>query len=296
MRDRLRARLGRVGVWSAFPQNGAAAAVRELSAEIEELGYGAIWYPEAVGKESLSVGALLLAWTTRLGVATGILNIWGRDPTATANGARTLEDAYPGRFALGLGISHAHVAQARGHEYRRPVETMRAYLDGIDAAPYLGPEPEETPPRLLAALAPRMLALAAERSAGSITYFVPPEHTVAARRSLGPDGFLAVEQAVVREEDAARARELARPYVAFYSGADNYRRNLLRLGWTEAEIVNGGDELIDALVAHGSDEAIASRVRAQFDAGADHVCIQALPSTDPQLEQLRQLAPVLRDL
>ncbi len=296
MRDALRARLGRVGVWSWFPQNAAAGAVREFAAEIEALGYGSIWYPEALGKESLSVGALLLAWTDRLGVASGILNIWGRDPMATANGARTLEDAYPGRFVLGLGISHAHVAQARGHEYARPVETMSAYLDGIDAAPYNGHEAAETAPRLLAALAPRMLALAAERSAGSITYFVPPEHTAVARQSLGPGCFLAVEQAVVCDEDVARARETARTYVAFYTGADNYRRNLLRLGWTDAEIEQGGDELIDALVAHGSDEAIASRVQAHFDAGADHVCIQALPSTDPQLEQLRRLAPVLRDL
>jgi probable F420-dependent oxidoreductase len=295
-RDGAQARLGRVGVWSSFPQVGPAAAVRELASEVEELGYGAIWYPEALGKESFGVGALLLAWTSRLGVASGILNIWGRDPVATANGARTLEDAYPGRFVLGLGISHAHVVQARGHEYRRPVETMSAYLDGMDAAPYLGHEPAEGTPRLLAALAPRMLTLAADRAAGSITYFVPPEHTVVARQALGSGGFLAVEQAVVLEEDPARAREIARPFYDFYAGADNYRRNLLRLGWTETEIDDGDDRLIDALVAHGSDEAIASRVRAQFDAGADHVCIQALPSTDPQLEQLRQLAPVLRDL
>jgi probable F420-dependent oxidoreductase len=296
MRNGVGARLGRVGVWSFFPQSGPAPDVREFAAEVEELGYGAIWYPEALGKESFAVGAFLLAWTTRIGVASGILNIWGRDPMATANGARTLEDAYPGRFVLGLGISHAHVVQARGHEYGRPVETMIAYLDGLDDAPYLGHTPVETPPRLLAALAPRMLGLAATRSAGSITYLVPPEHTVVARESLGHNGFLAVEQAVVLEDDPVRAREIARPFIAFYTGADNYRRNLLRLGWTETEIDNGDDRLLDALVVHGSDEAIAARVQEHFDAGADHVCIQALPNTDTQIAQLRRLAPALRGL
>jgi probable F420-dependent oxidoreductase len=293
------ARLGRVGAWSGFPQSGSATAVRELAAEVEELGYGAIWYSEALAKESLSVGALLLAWTSRLGVASGILNIWGRDPIATANGAKTLEDAYPGRFVLGLGISHAHLVQTRGHDYgNRPVETMRAYLDGIDNAPYLGHEPAETPPRLLAALAPRMLALAAERAGGTITYLVPPEHTAVARERLGPGPFLAVEQAVVLESNAERAREIARPFVAFYTAADNYRRNLLRLGWTQADLDGNTDQLVDSLVVHGDDAAIAARVREHFDAGADHVCIQALPNTntDPQLEQLRRLAPALKEV
>jgi len=145
MSNRLRARLGRVGVWSFYLSSGPAADARKLAAEVEELGYSAIWYPEALGKESLSLGALLLAWTSRLGVASGILNVWGRDAVATANGARTLEDAYPGRFVLGLGISHSHVVQIRGHEYGRPVETMRTYLDGIDTAPYIGHEPAELP-------------------------------------------------------------------------------------------------------------------------------------------------------
>jgi probable F420-dependent oxidoreductase len=296
VRDRLLARLGRVGVWSFYLSSGDAGATRELAAEVEELGYGAIWYPEALGKESLSLGALLLAWTQRVGVASGILNIWGRDATATGNGAKTLEDAYPGRFVLGLGISHQHVVEARGHEYGRPVETMRAYLDGIDAARYIGHEPAETPPRLLAALAPRMLELAAGRAGGSITYFVTPEHTAFARELLGPDAFLAVEQAVVLEEDNARAREIARPFVAFYTGADNYRRMLLRMGWTEAELDQGTDRLIDAIVVHGDETAIAARVRAHFAAGADHVAVQALPNDDPQRGQLRRLAPALVDL
>ena len=293
VKDQASARLGRVGVWSWFPSGASAEAARELAAEVEGAGYGALWYPEALGKEALTLGALMLGCTSRLGIATGILNIWGRDAVATANGAKTLEDAYPGRFVLGLGISHSHVVAARGHEYARPLETMRAYLDAIDAAPYMGHEPAETPPRLLAALAPRMLELAAERTAGSITYLVPPEHTAVARGRLGPDGFLAVEQAVVLEPDATKAREIARPFVSFYTGADNYRRNLLRLGWAEADIDQPADALIDALVAHGDETAVADRVRAHFAAGADHVAIQALPNDGPQLEQLRQLAPAV---
>jgi probable F420-dependent oxidoreductase len=291
--DRLRARLGRVGVWSGYLSSGEAGAARELAAEVEELGYGAIWYPEAFGKESLSLGALLLGWTQQIGVASGILNIWGRDATATANGAKTLEDAYPGRFVLGLGISHRHVVERRGHDYRRPVETMRAYLDGVDAALHMGHEPAEPPPRLLAALAPRMLELAAERAGGSITYFVTPEHTAFARERLGPDAFLAVEQTVVLDDDPARARETARPFVAFYTGAENYRRMLLRLGWTEEELDQGTDKLIDEIVVHGDETAVAARVRAHFEAGANHVAVQALPNDDPGRGQLQRLAPAL---
>jgi probable F420-dependent oxidoreductase len=289
-------RLGRIGAWSFFTANGPASAVRELAAEVEELGFGAIWYPEAFGKESLSLGALLLSWTKRIGVASGILNIWGRDATATASGARTLEDAHPGRFVLGLGVSHRHVVEMRGHEYRRPLETMREYLDGIDAATDLSLQPVESPPRLLAALAPRMLALAAERAGGSFTYLVPPEHTAAAREQLGSDAFLAVEQAIVLESDPAAAREISRPFVAFYTGAENYRNNLLRLGWTEDEIDSSSDKLVDALVVHGDEAAIATRVQAHFEAGADHVAVQVLPNTEPQVEALRRLAPALHAL
>ena len=273
--------------------NGPASGVRELVAEVETLGFDSIWYPEAFGKEALSLGALLLSWTERLGVATGILNIWGRDATATASGGRTLEDAHPGRFVLGLGVSHRHVVEMRGHEYRRPLETMRSYLDGLDAAPDLALQPVEAPPRLLAALAPRMLDLAAERAGGSLTYLVPPEHTAAARQQMGPGAFLAVEQAVVLATDATAAREIARPFVAFYTGAENYRNNLLRLGWPEDEIDSNADRLVDALVAHGDEAAIAARVQAHFDAGADHVAIQVLPGTDPQLLALRRLAPAV---
>jgi probable F420-dependent oxidoreductase len=296
MKERLHARLGRIGLWTFLFGSGPAAAARETAVEAEELGYEALWYPEALGREGIALGALLLGWTTRAGVASGILNIWGRDPVAAVNGARTLDEAYPGRFVLGLGVSHQHVVTARGHRYERPLSTMRAYLDGMDEAPYMGPDVDDTPPRLLAALAPRMLELAAERAAGSLTYFVPPEHTAVARESLGADRFLAVEQAVVLETDATRAREIARDFAARYLAAENYRRNLVRLGFSESELDDPSDRLIDAIVVHGDEVAIAGRVQEHFAAGADHVAIQPLPNTQPQLDVLRRLAPALTSL
>jgi probable F420-dependent oxidoreductase len=295
--EALRTRLGRVGVWTNVPAIAEPSVAHEVVAEIEELGYGALWYPEAVWKESFSVAALVLSWTSRLVVASGITNIYARDATSAASGSKTLADAYPGRFVLGLGCSHEPVVQMRGHVYGRPVPTMRVYLDAMDSAPYMAHEPAEPAPRVLAALGPKMLDLAAERTAGAHPYFVPVEHTAFARERLGPEPFLAVEQSVILDTDEVRAKEVARPFAAFYVGADNYRRNLLRLGWAEAELADGGsDRLIEAVVAYGDEAAIRDRVRAHLEAGADHVCIQALPNTDAQLGQLRALAPALLDL
>lgn len=298
------ARVGRIGVWSAVPVAAEASSVRELVQEVEQLGYGSIWYPEAIGKESLSVGTLLLSWTEKLGVGTSIMNIWARDPVAATSGAKTLEDAFPGRFVLGLGVSHSHVAQARGHEYGKPLATMRAYLDAMDTAPYQGPQPAEETPRVIAALAPKMLQLAAERTAGSIPYLVPPEHTAYARERMGAGAFLGVEQAVVLADDLEAARAQAREFVAFYLRAENYRNNLVRLGWSEADLDgDGSDKLVDALVAVGDESAIRERVQAHLDAGANHVCIQVLvaPQADGSdrttlLTQLRRLAEPLLEL
>ena len=289
--------LGRVGVWSWAPAGAPAAELPQWVAEIEELGYGALWYPEAVGKESLSTGALLLSWSKRLVVASGITNIWARDPMAAMNGARTIGDAFPGRFVLGLGVSHSHVVASRGHEYGRPVPTMRAYLDAMEAAVYRGHEPAEPVPIVLAALGPLMLDLARERTAGAHPYFVPVEHTALARERLGPDRKLYVEQAVILEPDDVRARELAREHTSFYLGAENYRNSMLRLGFEEADLDDGGsDRLLERIVAWGDEGAIRSRVKAHLDAGADHVCIQTLPLGDLGLDPLRRLAPALLDL
>ena len=272
--------------------------MRAALASIEELGYAAVWYPEVPwSRESLSQAALLLGWSERVIVASGIAGIFARDAVAMANGARGLVEAYPGRFLLGIGVSHAPLVAMRGGEYRRPLATMGAYLDAMDEAPYA--PADAAAPRVLAALAPQMLGLAGARAAGAHTYFVPPEHTALAREVLGPRPLLAVEQAVVLETDRARAYELARAHMHPYLDLPNYRNNLLRLGFAEEELSDGGsDRLVDAIVAWGDVAAIEERVRAHFAAGADHVAVQPLhaePGGFP-VETLAELAPALLEL
>jgi probable F420-dependent oxidoreductase len=194
---------------------------------------------------------------------------------AMANGARALGEAYPGRFVLGIGVSHAPSVATRGGSYGKPVETMRTYLDAMDAATYAAPLPAEPAPMVLAALGPRMLELAAERTDGAHTYFVPVEHTVLARRHLGPNAFLSVEQTAVIHSDPGTARDIARAFCARYLSLPNYRNGLLRVGWSERDLDSGGsDRLIDAIVVQGSVDAVVERVRAHLDAGADQVSIQ----------------------
>jgi probable F420-dependent oxidoreductase len=290
-------RLGRVGVWSTGVTNEPAGSVREGLAELEELGYPAVWFGEAFSRENLSAAALSLAWTDELVVATGITNVYARDPVAANAGSRTLGEAFPGRFVLGLGISHAHAVELRGQEYRPPLTTMRSYLDAMESAPYMGPEPAERVPVVLAALGPKMLDLARDRTDGAHPYFVPPEHTAYARERLGAGKVLAPEQAVILTDDADRARELAREHVAFYMTAPNYRNSMLRLGFDESDFADGGSErLRDAVVVWGDEGAIRARVQAHLDAGADHVCIQPLPSGVLDLDALRRLAPALLEL
>jgi probable F420-dependent oxidoreductase len=281
--------LGPVGIWTAQFDYQPAAKVREAAAELEQLGFGAIWFPESVGRESLTHAALLLGATSRILIATGIANIYARDPVTMAAGQNTLAEAYPGRFLLGLGVSHIPlVEQVRGHSYGKPVASMRAYLDGMDRAPYRAAPPVAKPVRLLAALGPKMLQLAAERASGAHPYFVPPEHTARARKILGSDRLLAVEQAVVLETDSAKAREIARAHTARYLALPNYVNNLRRLGFGDADLPDGGsDRLVDAIVAWGDMNAVMDRVRAHQSAGANHVCIQVLPP-DPQALPTRQ--------
>ena len=249
-------------------------------------------------RESFSLATLLLGWSDRIVVATGIACINSRDATAAACGSRTLEEAYPGRFLLGLGVSHAPSVIQRGGIYRRPVAMMRAYLDAMDEASH-PPSAGARPPCVLAALGPLMLKLAGERTDGAHPYFVTPEHTAFARRQLGPDRFLAPDQKVIIETDPARARQIARGQCAFYLGADNYRANLRRLGFDDADFENGGsDRLIDAVVAWGDIETIRDRVKAHFDAGADHVAVQVLADRADRidLDGYAELAPALADL
>jgi probable F420-dependent oxidoreductase len=286
--------IGSWGVWTfAFDQLPNTKA-QQLAVEVEALGYGAIWVPEAVGKDPLVHSALLLSATSRLTLATGIASIYARDAMAMAQAHKTLTEAFPDRFLLGLGVSHAPMVEGvRGHIYARPVETMRAYLDAMDKALYFGAAPSVAPRRCIGALGPKMVALAAERTDGVHPYNVTPEHTAQVRAIVGPDKLVAVEHAVVLDPDPAAARATGRTHLATYLGLPNYVNNLLRLGFTEDDVANGGsDKLIDALVAHGTPEQVVSRLREHHSAGADHVCIQAVGTTEPAAVW-RVLAPVL---
>jgi probable F420-dependent oxidoreductase len=290
-------RLGRIGVWSTAVPNKPAAELRESLAEYEALGYPAIWFGEAFSRENMSAAALALSWTQSLVVATGISNVYARDATAANAGMKTLGEAFPGRFILGLGISHHVPVEMRGQTYGPPLATMRTYLDAMESVPYMGPEPAERVPVVLAALGPKMLDLARDRTDGAHPYFVPPEHTAQARERLGPGKVLAPEQAVLLTDDSERARELAREHCAFYLTAPNYRNSMLRLGFDESDLENGGsDRLLEQIVVWGDEDAIRSRVKAHLDAGADHVCVQTLPSGELDLDSLRRLAPALLDL
>jgi len=271
--------------------------MQEAAAELEQLGFGAIWFGEARGREALTQASLLLAATKQIVIATGIANIYARDPFAMAAGQKTLAEAYPSRFLLGLGVSHIPlVEKLRGHRYEKPVSTMRAYLDAMDQAPYQAVLPSTKPIRVLAALGPKMLELAAERADGAHPYNVTPEHTAEARGILGKGPYLCPEQAVVLETDPTRARKIGRDFLAIYLGLPNYTNNFLRLGFDESDFKNGGsDRLIDNIIAWGDLNAVRNRIRAHQTAGADHICIQVL-TANPKLLPLaewRELAPAL---
>lgn len=287
---------GRVGLWTRQLDVQPAERVRAAIAELEELGWRSLWFWEVFGREALTNAALLLAATQRMVIGTGIANIWARDPVAMAAAQRTLTEAYPGRFVLGIGVSHGPIVDARGHRYRQPLDKMRAYLDAMDAAPFQGPPLAEEPARVLAALGPRMLELAGERSAGALLYNTPPEATGSARQVLGAGPLLAVEQAVLLEDNPTEARRIARDFIAFYMTLPNYVRAWDRVGLGPEERAEGGsDRMVDAVVAWGGPEAIAERVRVHLDAGADHVCLQVL-DPDPNglpMAGWRALAPEL---
>jgi probable F420-dependent oxidoreductase len=295
--DKTQLQLGRIGIWTMLFEGQPAGKAQAAAAELETLGYGAIWFGEAVGREALTQAGLLLSATRRITIATGIANIYARDPVTMAAGHKTLSEAYPGRFVLGLGVSHVPlVEQLRGHQYQKPIAAMRAYLDAMDQAPYRSVPPSARPVRVLAALGPQMLQLAAQRTDGALPYNVSPEHTARAREILGAGSLLCPEQAVVLERDPAKARAIARAFLSFYLTLPNYTNNFQRLGFREEDCQNGGsDRLIDAIIAWGDLEAIRSRIRAHHAAGADHVCIQVLPQ-DPRalpMAEWRELAAAL---
>ncbi|MEV8455359.1 TIGR03620 family F420-dependent LLM class oxidoreductase [Streptomyces sp. NPDC052095] len=292
---------GRVGIWTFAHEGQPAGRVRESVAEIEELGYGAIWYGEAFGRDAVGQAWLLLSATRRITVASGIANIAFRDPIATATATRTLGEAFPGRYLLGLG---GHRVDDTVHELDgypvpargRAVATMRDYLRAMDAVPAHSPVPDPAPRRILAALGPRMLRLAAEHTWGAHTYFVSTDHTARARRTMGPEAFLAVEQAVVLDTDLDRAREVAAAHVAGYLLAPHQEANVRRLGFGDEDIIAGPSRrLVDAIVVRGGTEAVRRRVQEHFDAGADHVCLQVLTAdtASPPEREWRELAAAL---
>jgi probable F420-dependent oxidoreductase len=273
-----------------------ATGEREAARQLEAVGYGALWVGEALhNREAMSHAAILLGTTARIQVATGIANIWARDAAAAANADRTLNEAFDGRFLLGLGVSHAPIVNPRGHAYSRPLAAMESYLDALDQHAAEAAEPTGPPVRVLAALGPRMLELARDRAAGAHPYFVTPEHTERARRILGPDSFLAPEQAVVLEADPTRARRIARSYTREYLRLPNYLNSLRTLGFEDEDFADGGsDRLVDAIVAWGAAEVVAARVHAHLDAGADHVAVQACAdSGEEALRALRELRPLI---
>jgi probable F420-dependent oxidoreductase len=285
--------LTRTGVF-AWIDDFSAPEVAAFAQRVESWGYGALWYPEAMGRESFATASWLLANTRRLVVGTGIANIYARDPNSAASAQRGLSEQSGDRFLLGLGVSHLPLVEGvRGHRYGQPVATMRAYLQAMAKAPYQAPPPLQPPRTVLAALGPKMLALAAELADGAHPYNVTPEHTHEARRTLGPGKLLCVEQAAILESDASVARACARAFLDLYLQLPNYVNNWKRMGFTDADIAGGGsDRLVDATIAWGDEGLIRARIKSHFDAGADHVCIQALSGkARPDERLLALLAP-----
>jgi probable F420-dependent oxidoreductase len=284
--------LGRVGIW--YPTDRLdAAGLRALLRTVEGHGYGTLWYPESRGFESIALAGFLLANSERLTIGSSIANIYARDAFTARRALATLNALRGGRFALGLGVSHIPLVEGlRGHRYEKPVPAMRAYLEGIRK----GGDAALEGPVLLAALGPKMLALAAAQADGAVPYNVTPEHTRQAAAVLGPGKVLAVEQKVCVETDRARARALGRRELARYMALPNYVNNWLRLGFTEAELADGGsDRFIDAMVLSGDAEAVKRGLRAHFEAGATHVCLQPVTEDgdtrhrDAMLEALADL-------
>lgn len=289
--------IGAVGVWTGAIAKVVASEARAAAAELEDLGYGALWFPESVGsKEAFSQAGLLLSATEHIVVATGIANIWARDPMAMVAGANTLGEAWPHRFVLGIGVSTNVSVPQRGHTYERPLSKLKAYVGAMTDVAYVAPAPEPRVPHVLGSIGPKSLEFVAEIGWGAHTYFVPPRHTAFARGILGQQPLLAVEQAMLLEADETRARELARGHMRYYLERSAYRNMLLRLGYGKDELDDGGsNRLVDEIVSWGDVDAIAVRVQDHLDAGADHVCLQPIGKTpdDLGLSQLSSLAQQL---
>jgi probable F420-dependent oxidoreductase len=290
--------LGKLGVWS-FIDNMTSREAVQFAQQLEQWGYSALWIPEAVGRDPFAIISFMAAHTKKLIFATGIANIWARDPMAMNAIHKTVAELAPGRFIMGLGVSHAPlVKDIRGHAYQKPVSTMRNYLESMQNSLYMAPTAESPAPIVLGALRQHMLQLSAEKASGAHPYFVPPEHTAWARNILGPDALLCPEQKLLLESDPDTARRIARSHMGTYTALDNYKNNLRQFGFEDADFENSGsDKLVDAIVAWGDESALQDRVKAHWQAGANHVCIQALQDgsmSGPDMTLLELMAPLNR--
>lgn len=289
----------RTGLWTGALETRPGPQAQELVVELEELGYGSIWFGEAYGREAFSAAQAYLSVTRRIVVGTGIANIYGRGAMTTSGASRLIESLAPGRFVMGLGVSHKPLVERdRKETYLPPLRAMTDYLDDLAAAPYFGSDGDMAP-IVLAALGPKMLRLARDRTAGAHPYLVTPAHTASARETLGTGPLLVVEQAVVLGQDRTEGLRRAHDHLNIYTGLPNYRNNWLRQGFTEDDFGRGGSErLADALVVQGDEGAVLDRVRDHLDAGADHVLLQVLGSDlgHAPVDEWRTLAPALATL
>lgn len=275
----------KLGVWAATDTLTAEQTAR-FAQQVEDWGYGALWYPEALGRNSLAQASWLLANTKTLVIATGIANIYARDAQSSQAGRLTLDEQSNGRFLLGLGVSHIPLVEGvRGHQYQKPLPKMRSYLEDMARAKYGAPAPSQNGELILAALAPGMLKLSGELTDGAHPYNTNPEHTARARAILGPHKRLYVEQLVILEPEADKARATARRFLAFYAGLPNYRNAWIGMGFSDQEIDDLSERFVDSIVAWGDEAAIRHRLEEHWQAGADHVCIQAITSSDGSIDQ-----------
>jgi len=289
-------RTNRTGLWTTALETLPGPAAQEAAHEIQELGYGSLWFGEAYGREAFTYAQALLAGTDRLVVGTGIANIYARGAMAANGAMRLVESLAPGRFVVGLGVSHQRpLERDRKVTYRPPMQAMGEYLDDLGTAPYFAAD-EVRPPLVLAALGPKMLQLARDRTAGAHPYLVTPGHTAEAREILGAEPLLVVEQAAVLGQDRAESLRRAHDHLTIYTGLPNYRNSWFRQGFDETDVVRGGSErLADALVVQGDEAAVVARIREHLDAGADHVLVQVLGSDLGQvpMDEWRALAPAV---
>lgn len=291
--------LGRIGLWTADFDLQPMSAAQEGIAQVEEMGFSTVWVPEAVLREPFASTSLLLSATKSMVLATGIASLHARTAQTMQAGWKTVTEAFPERFLLGIGVSHAPMVQGvHKANYDKPYSTMVEYLNAMDSGVYFSPQPTTTPHRVLAALGPKMLKLAAERAEGAHPYFTPVEHTAFARETMGAGPLLAPELAVVLNEEPSVAREIASKYMTTYTRLPNYANNLKRFGFTDDDITGHSDRLVDAIVPCGSIDVIVARIREHLDAGADHVCVQVLTGTPGVLpmKQWQELADATRGL